>query len=79
MIWSDKMWIIAIVASLAGGMIAMGLLLPSSDFGLVIAVFAAVLIMGGFIMYQLKKVRQEQDELSKSIKELLEKENSSRS
>ena len=54
------MWIIAIVVSLVIGLLIQGIILPN-DSGLILAVFTAVIIMGGFIMYQLRKIHKSQE------------------
>ena len=66
------MWIIAVAVSLIVGLVIQGAIITTAD-GPVIAVFAVLIIMGGFIMFQLERLRKDQKTILELLKSTEEK------
>ena len=66
------MWIIAVAVSLIVGLVIQGAIITTAD-SPVIAVFAVLIIMGGFIMFQLDRLRKDQKTILELLKNTEEK------
>ena len=66
------MWIIAVAVSLIVGLVIQGAIITTA-YGPVIAVFAVLIIMGGFIMFQLDRLRKDQKTILELLKSTEEK------
>ena len=66
------MWILSVAVSLIVGLVIQGAIIPTIE-GPAIAVFAVLIIMGGFIMFQLDRLRKDQKTILEMLKSTEEK------